>query len=59
MCDTNLKGMRTVIQELEHVTDVLRVLDHEVKLHVELPADKLKVKVNWIKVFFSLRAHLH
>ena len=51
--------MRTMIQKLQHVTDVLRVLDHEVQLHVKLPADQLKFKVNWIKVYISVRAHLH
>ena len=42
MCDTDLKGIGTVIEKLQHVSDVLRVLDHEVQLHVELSTDQLK-----------------
>ena len=38
-----LERMGAVVQELEHVPDVLRVLDHEVQLHVKLAPDQLKL----------------
>ena len=31
-----------MIQQLQHVPDVLRVLDNKVQLHVKFTADKLK-----------------
>lgn len=31
-----------MVQKLEHVLDVLRVLDDEVQFHVELPSDELE-----------------
>jgi hypothetical protein len=39
---THLKVRRTMVQQLQHVLDVLRVLDDEVQFHVELPSDKLQ-----------------
>ena len=41
--DIYLEGVRAVVQELQHVPDVLRVLDHEVQLHVKLAPDQLKL----------------
>jgi hypothetical protein len=39
---THLKVRRTMVQQLQHVLDVLRVLDDEVQFHVELPSDELE-----------------
>ena len=41
--DIYLEGVRAVVQELQHVPDVLGVLDHEVQLHVKLAPDQLKL----------------
>jgi hypothetical protein len=38
---THLKVRRAMVQQLQHVLDVLRVLDNEVQFHVELPSDEL------------------
>lgn len=31
-----------MVQQFQHMLDVLRVLDHEVELHVELAANELQ-----------------
>ena len=41
--DIYLEGVRAVVQQLQHVPDVLGVLDHEVQLHVKLALDQLKL----------------
>ncbi|KAE8745311.1 hypothetical protein FOCC_FOCC007996 [Frankliniella occidentalis] len=46
---THLEVGRAVIQELQHVPDVVRVLDDEVELHVELAAHQLSTHTE--KVF--------
>ena len=38
-----LEGVGAVVQQLQHVPDVLGVLDHEVQLHVKLAPDQLKL----------------
>ena len=44
--------MRTMIQELQHVTNVLCILDHKVQLHVKLSANQLKIlKVSKVMVW--------
>ena len=37
--DLGLESVRTVVQQLQHVADVLRVLDDKVELHVELSSN--------------------
>lgn len=39
---TYLKIRGTVIEQFQHVPDVLSVLDNEVQLHVEFSADQLQ-----------------
>lgn len=39
---THLQVGRAVVQQLQHVPDVLGVLDDEVQLHVELAPDQLQ-----------------
>lgn len=41
--DIYLEGVGAVVQQLQHVPDVLGVLDHEVQLHVKLAPDQLKL----------------
>ena len=40
--DFRLQVRRTVVQQLQHVFDVLCVLDHKVQLHVELATNQLE-----------------
>lgn len=46
---THLQVGRAVVEQLQHVPDVLRVLDDEVQLHVELAADELQAEERTIR----------
>lgn len=41
---THLQVGRTMVQQLEHVFDILGILDDKVELHVKLSADQLQRK---------------
>lgn len=58
---TYLQVGRAVVQELQHVADVVRVLDDEVELHVELAAHQLRDKQDelewlWTQTLRGLRS---
>lgn len=42
---TYLEIGRAMIEKLQHVPDVLRVLNHEIQLHVEFTAHELHIKI--------------
>lgn len=41
LCKTHLQVGRTVVQQLQHVFDILGILDDKVQFHIKLAADQL------------------
>lgn len=39
---TRLEARRAVVQQVQHVEDVLGMLNHEIKLHVKFTTNKLQ-----------------